>query len=329
MKLRLAIFSSLILCLANMFCSAFGATQRLTIAVVPMATTDEYWKAIHAGAMKAAKEFDVDILWKGPLRLDDRNSQVDIVENMIVRQVAGVVLAPIDDTSMRGAVENCVRSGIPVVIIDSALKSGSRISFIATDNHKGGEVAGDYLARLLNYKGRVAMLRTIEGNSSGNNRERGFLDSMKKFHNIKVVSSNQHSGGTIEEAYKASENLLSPLKGQDGKLNLDGMFCPNESTTFAMLRALEDSGMAGKVKFVGFDTSTKLNAALYSGKINGLIVQNPMKMSYLAVKAIVDYLNHKKVEEIVDTGVSLITTENAKTEAMHELLEPDTAKWLK
>lgn len=88
-----------------------------------MGTTDDYWKAIHAGAMKAAKECNCEIIWKGPLRNDDRNAQIDIIENMIVRQVAGIVLAPIDDTALRGAVENSVRSGIPVVVIDSALKT--------------------------------------------------------------------------------------------------------------------------------------------------------------------------------------------------------------
>ena len=115
----------------------------------------------------------------------------------------------------------------------------------------------------------------LKENASGNSREKGFLDQIKKFPEIKVVSANQHAGGSIEDAYKAGENMLAPLKTADGKLNLDGIFCPNQSTTFGMLKALDDAGASRKVKFVGFDTSTKLIAALYDGRLDGLIVQNP------------------------------------------------------
>lgn len=172
------------------------------------------------------------------------------------------------------------------------------------------------------------MLRTIEGNASGNSRERGFLDQIKKYPQIKVVSANQHAGGSIEDAYKAGENMLAPLKSADGKLSLDGIFCPNQSTTFGMLKALDDAGGSRKVKFVGFDTSTKLIAALYDGRLDGLIVQNPMKMAYLGVKTIIDYLDHKKISEFVDTGVTLVTPENARRPDIHELLVPDVAKWV-
>lgn len=297
------------------------------IAVVPMGTTDEYWKTVHAGAMKAAKELDVDILWKGPLRRDDRTSQVDIVENMIIREVQGIVLAPIDSTALRGVVENAGRSKIPTVIIDSELKSKRPISFIATNNFKGGEVGAQGLARLLNGKGRVVMLRFIEGNASANSREEGFLSEIKKYKDIEVVSSNQRSGGTTEEGYRASENLLAPFKTQSG-ISIDGIFCPNESTTFSMLRALEASGLAGKVKFVGFDSSAKLNQALFAGKISALVVQDPMRMSYLGVHAIVDHIKGKPIEAVVDTGVVLATPENAREPHIHELLEPDLKRWL-
>ncbi len=309
-------------------CAKIAHSNRTTIAVVPMGTTDEYWKAVHAGALKAARELDVDILWKGPLRRDDRTSQVDIVENMIIREVQGIVLAPIDGTALRGVVENASRSNIPTVIIDSELRSKRPISFIATNNFKGGEVGARGLAKLLDGKGRVVMLRFIEGNASANSREEGFLCEIKKFKDIEVVSSNQRSGGTTEEGYRASENLLAPFKTQNG-INIDGIFCPNESTTFSMLRALEASGLAGKVKFVGFDSSAKLNQALFAGKIGALVVQDPMRMGYLGVHAIVDQIHGKKVEPLVDTGVVLATPENAKDPRIHELLAPDLERWSK
>ena len=117
--------------------------RRLTIAVIPMATTDEHWKAVHAGALQAAQELGVDVIWQGPLKYNDRSAQADIVENMRIRPVDGMVLAPIDDMALRGVVEDAYRNNIPVAIVDSKLDSERQISFIATDNFKGGYLAGN------------------------------------------------------------------------------------------------------------------------------------------------------------------------------------------
>src|SRR5207253_2062834 len=93
------------------------------IAVIPKGTTHEFWKSIHAGANKAAQESGCQIIWKGPLKEDDREDQIKVVEDFLSRGVSGIVLAPLDDTALRAPVESAVASGIPVVIIDSDLKS--------------------------------------------------------------------------------------------------------------------------------------------------------------------------------------------------------------
>jgi len=302
---------------------------KLTIAVVPKGTTHEFWKSIHAGAVKAGQELGAEIIWKGPLKEDDREQQIAVVENFVTSKVSGIVLAPLDDTALRTPVENAVASGIPVVIIDSDLKSDKYVSFVATDNEKGGRLGGEHLAKLLGGEGKVVMLRYQEGSASTMNREKGFLAAMADYPGIEVVSSNQYGGATTESAYKASENLLAPLKSSDGGLTIQGIFCPNESTTFGMLRALQDGGLAGKVHFVGFDASAKLVAALQKGEIDGLVLQNPMRMGYLGVKAMVEYLRGKPVEKRIDTGVSLVTRENMAQPEMKDLLQPDLEKWLK
>jgi len=304
------------------------SSKKLTIAVIPKGTTHEFWKSIHAGAVKGSREVDVEIIWKGPLKEDDREAQIAVVEDFITRGVSGIVLAPLDDAALRGPVAGAVRSGIPVVIIDSGLKSDDYTSFVATDNYKGGKLAGEHLAKLLNGKGRIVMLRYMEGSASTMNREQGFLDAVAEYKNIELVSANQYGGATTESAYKASENLLAPLRNPDGSLTIDGIFCPNESTTFAMLRALQDSRQAGRIKFVGFDSSVKLVAALEKGEIHGLILQNPMRMGYLGVKTMAEHLRGRPVEKRIDTGVTLITQENMNEPAMRELLEPDFEKWL-
>ncbi len=327
-KMRAAL--PLIFCLFLSFFNEARAetAKRLTIAVIPKGTTHEFWKSVHAGAVQAARELEVDLIWKGPLKEDDRSAQINLVEDMLTRQVSGIVLAPLDDTALRGPVENAARSGSPVVIIDSDLKSDKYVSFVATDNYKGGFMGGEHLAKLIGGKGKVAVLRYAEGSASTAAREKGFIEAMKKFPGIELVSQNQYGGATTETAYQASENMLAPLRGAGGALGLQGVFCPNESTTFGMLRALQDGGAAGKVKFVGFDSSQKLVDALKGGQIHALVVQNPMKMGYLGVKTLVLHLRGKAQARRVDTGVTVVTAASLKDSKIRELLLPDLGKWL-
>ena len=304
------------------------------IAVIPKGTTHIFWKSIHAGAVKAQQELkaaglNVEIIWKGPLKEDDRESQIRVVEDFVTRGVTGIVLAPLDDAALRMPVKDAVDNGIPVVIIDSGLKSDDYVSFVATDNYIGGRKGGERLAETLGGKGKVIMLRYQEGSASTMNREQGFLDVLKeKYPEIEVVSANQYGGATTESAYIASENMLAPLRKPDGGLTIDGIFCPNESTSFAMLRALEDSGLAGKVQYVGFDSSDRLVLALEKGYIKGLVLQDPINMGYLGVKTIVAHLRGEQVEKRIDTGSVVATPENMDEPKMKNLLEPDFKKWL-
>ncbi len=304
-----------------------GGGTGLTVAVIPKGTTHEFWKSVHAGAVKAGRETGAEVIWKGPLKEDDREAQIAVVENFVTRGVSGIVLAPLDDTALRPAVSNAVRSDIPVVIIDSDLQGEDHVSFVATDNYKGGQMAGREMARLLNGKGRIVVLRYQEGSASTTNREKGFLDEIARHPGIKVVSANQYGGATTESAYRASENLLAPLK-KGGRLDIDGIFCPNESTTFGMLRALQDSKLAGSVRFIGFDSSEKLVQALSAGEIDALVLQDPFQMGYLGVKTLVDHLKGIEVPRRVDTGVTLVTRENMEQPEIQQLLKPDLDRWL-
>jgi ribose transport system substrate-binding protein len=291
------------------------------IAVIPKGTTHEFWKAVHAGAVKAGRKRGVEILWKGPVREDDRDEQIKVVENFIAGKVDGMVLAPLDDTALVRPAADAVKQGIPVVIIDSGIKWSDRVSFVATDNFAAGAHGAARLGEILEGKGRVILLRYQEGSASTKNREEGFLDLLaRRVPGIEVVSSNQYGGATTESAYQTAENLLIKYPG------IDGIFCPNESTTFGMLRALQDAGKAGKVKFVGFDSSPKLVEALRNGHLHGLVLQHPFRMGELAVRAGVDALDGKEVPVRIDTGVNVATAENM--EELEHLLEPDLDRWL-
>src|SRR5262252_2585201 len=217
---------------------ARSADQTYTIAVIPKGTTHEFWKSINAGAVKAQRELaeqgtKVDVIWKGPLREDDRDQQIQVVENFTTRHVSAIVLAPLDYQALVRPVHNAIAAGVPVVVIDSDLKTDKYVSFVATDNYKGGQLAGEHLAKLLGGKGNVILLRYAVGSASTEAREAGFLDALKKYSGIKLISSDQHAGATRESAYQVSQNLLNRF-GRE----VNGVFCANEPSTIAMTKAL-------------------------------------------------------------------------------------------
>lgn len=292
----------------------------LRIAVVPKGTTHDFWKTVHAGALRAGKDLDVDVTFRGPEREDDREQQVSLVQNLISGKYSAIVLAPLDDKALVSPVKQATQAKIPVVIIDSGLEATAGtdfVSFVATDNKRGGELAGQKLGELLGGKGSVLLLRYQEGSASTGLREQGFVEAISKFPGIKLIDPKRYAGVTRATAQEAAENLLS------ANGDIAGVFCSNESATYGMLLALRGRGMAGKVKFVGFDASDPLVAALKSGEIDALAVQNPMKMGYEGVKAAVDHLRGKPVELRIDTGVGLVTGATVDTPAMKDLIAPD------
>jgi ribose transport system substrate-binding protein len=321
---------SLVLLLSTAACRSDRATTKGAlpqIAVIPKGTTHEFWKSVHAGAAKAAQEVGADIIWKGPLKEDDLKAQIDVVQSFVAQGVAGIVLAPLNDKGLVGAVQQARAAKIPVVIFDSDLQGRDHASFVATDNRAAGRMAGEQMVSILGGKGNVVVLRYNEGSASTANRESGFLDVVGKSAGIKVVSDNQYGGATTESAFATSENLLAATKAGAG--GVDGIFCPNESTTFGMLLALQKVGLAGKVKFVGFDSSTKLIEGVRQGHIDGLVLQNPFKMGYLAVKTMSQHLKGETIEPRIDTGATFVTRQNLEQPEIAELVAPDLKKWLK
>jgi len=301
--------------------------KKLTIAVIPKGTTHEFWLSVKAGAERAGKELDVDVLWIGPEKEDDRNQQIDIVNNMTIKAVDGIVLAPLDKHALVAPVAKARGAGIPTVIIDSGLEGEDFISFVATDNYKGGQLGGKRSVELLGGKGRAIMLRYQENSASTENREAGWLDEIKKHGEIQILSEEQRAGATKDSAQTAAENLLDRFT-KDGKLECDLIFCPNESSAYGMLMALRNKRLAGKVKYVGFDASKALITGLFKEEMHGLVLQDPEKMGYEGVKTMVTHLKKQAVEKRVDTGVKLITREDlAKPET--KSLVPQVDEWLK
>lgn len=286
------------------------------IAVIPKGTTHVFWQAVAAGAKDAGAATGLDVVWKGPLQENDRAQQIQLVQQFVGEGIAGLALAPLDHAALVPAVAAAKARGIPVVIFDSDLdgKAGEDFaSFVATDNRAGGELAGKHLASLLGGKGKVVMLRYQVGSASTEAREAGFLAAAKAA-GLETIVDNRYAGATVGDAKNTALNLADQLRAAQG------VFCSNESATAGMLQALDQLGLRGKVRFVGFDSSPPLVDALDAGGIDALVVQDPRKMGELSVRALADLIQKKPVAPVVDTGAVLATKANMAEPGVQRLL---------
>ncbi|HEX4412704.1 MAG TPA: substrate-binding domain-containing protein [Lacipirellulaceae bacterium] len=164
----------------------------------------------------------------------------------------------------------------------------------------------------------VVLLRYNPGSESTEQREKGFLDTLaKEFPKVKVLSSDQYAGTTPESALDKATDVLTKYRDQ-----VSGMFAVCEPNANGLVRALEISGLAGRVKCVVFDPSPDLIEGLTQGKVNGIVLQDPVTMGYLGVKTMIAHLDGKEVEKRIVTGEYVATPDNMKEAKIKELLEP-------
>src|SRR5260221_12875820 len=287
---------------------------RHTIAVIPKGLAHFYWQAVRAGAKAACDEFGYEMLWNGPERETDRERQIEIVEDYMVQKVDGIVLAPLDRKTMVPTLDKLAEAKIPVAIVDSGIDSDKYGCFAATDNYQGGVLAARRMGKILDGKGKIVVVKYVQGSGSTTDRENGFIDTItKEFPGINIVDT-KHGQDTVETALSATEDLLT--KNQD----LQGLFACNVSTAVGAFQALQ-SQKRTEVKMVGFDAEKALIDGLNAGKIDSLVVQNPFKMGYEGVKAIVMTIKGQPVPKKIDTGGTLITKDNQDDPAIKELLK--------
>ncbi len=289
--------------------------RRYRIAVVPMTNTHAFFQTIKAGAEKAGRELGVQILWRGPESETDVAGQIAIVENFIAQKVDAIVLAPCERKALVPVVRKAQKRGIPVIVVDSALEPNIADCFVATDNFKGGYIAGETLAKLIGGSGKVGIVQAIPGAASVQERERGFREALKKFPEVRVASV-LYGQSSVATAMQASENMLTAHP------DLKGIFAVNEISGVGTAQVLRARKLAGRVKLVAFDASETEIQALKDGIIQALVVQNPLRMGELGVKYAVMKLQGKRVPKKVDTGVTVVTMANFNKPEIQRLLFP-------
>ena len=303
-------------------CTGAGDSGKRVVGVVPKGTNHIFWQTVHAGALKAGEEFDLEILWNAPQMEIDSSRQIAIVENLITRQVSGIVLAPVDEEALVTVVERAADSGIPVSIFDSAIKTDKIISFVVTDNYQGGVMAAERMGAILAGKGQVGVIGFMPGSASTMKREAGFVETIaEKFPGIEVVGVKFNMADRAK-ALAEAENLLTAYP------DLAGFFADNESSLDGVVQAVKQRGLTGKVKIVGFDASDTLVADMKAGTIDSIVVQDPFKMGYEGTRQLVIHLDGGQPAAHMDSGAYLITPQNIDAPEMQAVVFPDIQKWL-
>lgn len=290
-------------------------SQKIRILVTPQSVVASFWVTVKAGADSAGKELGIDVIWKGPPTEADVDNQISILEDYINQGIDAIVLAALDSKALIPIVKRAVSRNIPMILIDSGIDSDDPASFIATDNVLGANMAARMLAKLIGFRGKVALIPFFPGTSTSIHREKGFKEEIAKYPDIELVAV-QYSQNDMAVAMAVTENILTAFP------DIDGIFAANEPGAIGASQAILARGLAGKVKIVGFDAAPNEIDALKKNIIQALIVQNPFKMGYLGVKYAVDVIHGKKVQERVDTGVTVVTNENLYNDEIQKLLYP-------
>ncbi len=311
-----------VLTAACLFLAACSGNKIKRIAVVPKANSHVFWVSVHAGAAAAGQKFGVELLWNGPALETEYDRQMQIVDSMIAQHVDGLAVAAAERKALNRSLDRAAQLGIPVTVFDSGVDSTSYMSFIATNNYQAGQMGARELARLVNGKGKVAMVMNAPGSASTMDRERGFEEVMKaEFPKIEIVAR-QFSMSDRSKGMAAAENILT------AHADLNGIFGSSEPSSIGMALALKSRGLSGKVKCVGFDASDNLIEDLKGGTIDSLVVQDPFKMGFEAVKTLVDKLNGTTPPKQIDLPARVVTKPDLDKPEVHELLYPDLKKYL-
>ena len=309
---------------ATIFGVGLGCKPESTIpviGVVPKGANHIFWQTVHAGAIKAAQEGGYQVEWNAPSLEVDASRQIEIVDSMVNRKLKGIALAPVDRKALVAVVERAAREGVPVSIFDSAIDTGKRVAYVATDNVEGGRIAARRVGELLNGKGKVAIIGFMPGSGATMEREDGFQDEIrKKFPGITIVAL-RYAKADRAKAMSETENILT------AHTDLAAVFADNESSSSGAVQALK-SRNARSVKMVAFDASDQLMQDCRDGWIDSLVVQNPFKMGYESTRALIRHIKGEPVESTVDSGVRLVKRDEVDAPELKELLFPDIQKYL-
>jgi ribose transport system substrate-binding protein len=293
-----------------------GGSKRRRIAVIPKATSHLFWLDVKRGAERAAEEFEIELLWNGPPTELDYSRQVQIVDSMISQRVDGIAIAATERKALAGVVNRAIDAGIPVTVFDSGLETDRYLSYVATDNLEAGRMAARKLAELMGSgRKQVGVVMHAPGSESTMDRERGFTEVIgRDFPNITIVAT-QFGMSDRAKARAAAENILTAHPG------LDGLFASSEPSAVGASAAIKARELTQQVALVAFDASDTMVEDLKTGAIDAMVVQDPVRMGYEAVRTLVDQLRGKTPPKRLDLNAQVIQNKDLGEPRVKELLK--------
>lgn len=291
--------------------------EGINIAVVfkDIEHVSDFWKAVKAGIETAAKEFNVNIEYRGADSESNYEMQIDILNAIIREKPDAVVMAASDYDKLISSVESIRNAEIKLVTIDSGINSDAPFSFIATDNIEAGRKAGKELKRIIGDEGKVAIVSYVKGSATAIDREKGVREGMELADPNKLLGI-FFCDDFQSKAFEITKSLLEEYP------DLKGIACLNENATIGAANAVKELGLGGKVKLVGFDSSAEEVQLIEEEIIQAIVVQKPFNMGYLGIKTAVQCLEKQTVDKRINTGSELVTKETMFSEENQKLLFP-------
>jgi len=291
---------------------ASAADKKYTIALIPGLTTDAFYITMHKGADAAAKALGVNLVFQGAADFNPV-TQVPVLNAIIGRKPDAILIAPTDKVQLVESLKKAVDAGIPVLTVDTFIGDGHYqtgsgdadfpLSYTASDNILGGEIAARALAKAIGDKGKVYVSNVNPGISTTDQREQGFKDEMKKHPNITVLET-QFNGN---DANKAAAQFQSVYARNS---DLAGVFGANLFSAMGAANGAKQGGMTGKVKVVAFDAPTSIVGEIKSGNVDIAIAQHPAEIGYFGVVAAYAHLTGQSIPTLIGTGFTVIDKDN-------------------
>ncbi len=321
--LKLIVLMSVLTGLLFVSVMTFGATKpvkSMRIFYIVKASNSFYWQIVMNGAKLAAKDLGINITFQEAQAESDVAKQVSILNMAISLHPDAIVIAPTVADSLVPGIEKAMSEGIKVIIIDSAANTQNYNSFLATNNYEAGVKLAEKFASLIKekygeIKGNVAYMTSMAGVGSLSQRDNGFLDGLKKYPGLKVVA-HQYAQNNVSTAMTNWQNIFTSHP------DLVGAFSDNNVTGDGLARALQVSGMTGKLVAVAFDNDPAEIDALSNGILSALLIQRPWTMGYWSVFYAISTAEGVGLPKNVDTGAVIVTKANMNTAEGKAVLEP-------
>jgi ribose transport system substrate-binding protein len=289
-----------------------AAADKVTIALIPGLTADGFYVTMHKGAEAAAKAVGAELLYQGAAEWNV-SLQVPILDAIIAKKPAAILIAPNDKTQMIAPLKKAFDAGIAVVCVDTFIGSGVfqtgsgdadfPISYVASDNVLGGRIAARALAKAIGEKGKVYVSNVKPGVSTTDQREEGFKDEMKKYPNVTVLETQFND----DDANKAAAQVQAVI----GRVpDLAGVFGANLFSAGGTANGVKQGGMVGKVKLAGFDAPESVVAQLKDGTFELTVAQHPAEIGYFGFMEAFAFVTGNPVPTAIGTGFSVMTKDN-------------------